>query len=356
MSDKTKFEVSIGLVILVLVGMVVKSYSDHCLARQRDTINFERTHQVALPRVNSDGPVGEIRTLPEPIETNYNAQKAVKYQCGPDGCATPYTGPLRPGQRLPDGSVVVSVNDVVTPARPVTPAKPSTPRPTEADARNRPEAKKYQLLLFLDSSAKSSELVQWFGIKGTGDEKLMQLKAASSFQYYTATNSLYRERFANIVPPDQFPTVLFLDSQGGHIHACGKLTIPDTPAELFDDIRTGHQLYSQAKHGTQAIEAAHSGMVKTEGYNFADFVSPNLRLESNEEDCPDGICPVDPPGWRPGDKVRDGLDRLFDRKPQTLEGIFVSWVSGPERIAMLITYVLIALIALVAYSKFVRKG
>jgi hypothetical protein len=133
------------------------------------------------------------------------------------------------------------------------------------------------------------------------------------------------------------------------------LTIPDTPAELFDDIRTGRQLHAQAKQGTQAIEAAHSGMVKTEGYNFADFVSPTLRLESND-DCPDGICPVEPPARRPGDRVRDGLDRLFDRKPQTLEGIFVSWVSGPERIAMLVTYALIALIALVAYTKFVRKG
>lgn len=353
MSNKTRIELSVGMVVLVLVGIFLKSYSEHYLAKQRDEATFQRAHELNLPLVvHSQGGTSDVKALPEPLPTNYDAQKAVKYQCPPGGCA-----PLRPGQRLPDGSIVVSVNDRPN-AIPIVPepVKPVPHVPALADTRERPEAKKYQILLFLDGSEKSAELMQWFGMKGQGDEKLMQLKAVSNFQMYTASNTLYRERYANIVPPEQFPTVLFLDKDGGHIHACGKVTIPDTAADLWDDIRSCYDLYKQAKQGTQVIEASNSGVIKTEGYNFADFVSPTLRLENNEEDCPDGVCPVDPPGWRPGDKVRDGLDKLFDRKkPDSLEGIFISWVSGPERIATLLTYTLIALIALVAYLKF-RKA
>ena len=42
---------------------------------------------------------------------------------------------------------------------------------------------------------------------------------------YTSNNAIYRGRFAEIVPADQFAVVLFQDSTGGHVHAAGRSMI-----------------------------------------------------------------------------------------------------------------------------------
>ncbi len=73
------------------------------------------------------------------------------------------------------------------------------------------------------------------------------LKESCEFQVYTATNAIYKTRYADIVPAEQFPVVLFQDATGGHIHAAGRSMIPSTPEELYSDLRHGYLLYKQAK-------------------------------------------------------------------------------------------------------------
>ena len=373
MNDKVRI-VSGGLVLLAMACVGLNVVGSHYLATQRDESTFRRNAQLQLPVYVQSSSSGqkEIQALPQPLETNYEAQRQIKQQCG-GSCVNPasqtfaqvawgrpYGGDIYPGKVLPDGSVVDSVGPsrTVPSAQPtLRPAvKPEAPKPAQADVRNRPEPKKYQLLLFLDSSLAGQQLASWFGVSGNSpDPQLAAVRNASSFQSFTADNKLYQSRYANIVAPDQFPALVLQDATGGHIHACGKLTIPNTPDQLYDDLRTGYELYTQAKQGTPDTKSESSGAMKGEGYNFADFVDPKLRL-IQDDNCPDGICPVDPPGWRPGDKVRDVADKLFPnrRKPDGIEGLFISWVSGPERIATLVTYVLIGLIVFVAYLKWQR--
>jgi hypothetical protein len=132
---------------------------------------------------------------------------------------------------------------------------------------------------------------------------LQDLRESSEYQIYTAENAIYRTRYVNIVPVEQFPVVLFQDATGGHIHAAGRTMIPSTPDELYSDLKQGYELYQQAKR------AEKTGAVKSEGYSWDDAISPTLYLAA--EDCPDGYCPVTPTdSWRPVDRTRDGL---FDR-------------------------------------------
>ena len=99
-----------------------------------------------------------------------------------------------------------------------------------------PSPKKYQIALFIGSDAKSKQLLDWFNhdsLSSTSCER------TCDFQVYTASNALYKTRFATIVPVEQFPVVLFQDNTGGHVHAAGRSMLPATPAELFADLRPG---------------------------------------------------------------------------------------------------------------------
>ena len=133
---------------------------------------------------------------------------------------------------------------------------------------------------------------------------------ASSRSTRPAT-ALYRTRFAEIVPADQFPVVLFQDSSGGHVHAAGRSMIPTTPDELYSDLRQGYELYQQTR------QAQKTGALKTRGYSWDEAISPTMYLSL--EDCPDGYCPVEPTDtWRPGDRVRDLLFDEVRRQPKRI--------------------------------------
>ena len=184
------------------------------------------------------------------------------------------------------------------------PAAPASPPPKKA----------YQIALFLSDDAQSQRLKAWFD----DNPKLQELRSNSEFQIYTAENAIYRTRFTNIVPVEQFPVVLFQDATGGHIHAAGRTMIPSTPNELYSDLKQGYELYQHANR------AQRTGAVKAEGYSWDDAISPTLYLSA--EDCPDGYCPVEPVDtWRPGDRLRDGL---FDKDDNSRNALF--WLSAGE--------------------------
>lgn len=196
----------------------------------------------------------------------------------------------------------------------------------------------YQLALFLDSSAKSNTIRDWF----TKDPELVSLRGKCDFQVYTPENALYKTRYASIVPVSQFPAVLFLKPDGGHLHAAGGQMIPSTAAELYADLKEGFNL-AKSVEMAEAVPQE-SGAIREKGYSWDDQVAPTMQL--NEQDCPGGICPPrEVPSWRPGDKVRD----LFGPEPSGLEAIL--WAS-PIEIAV---FAVLGVIVLMVVALLIKK-
>ncbi len=198
-----------------------------------------------------------------------------------------------------------------------------------------PPKKSYQIALFVNADATSQRLQEWF----TQNKQLATLKESCEFQVYTATNAIYKTRYVDIVPAEQFPVVLFQDATGGHIHAAGRSMIPSTPEELYSDLRHGYLLYKQAK------QAQKTGAVKTKGYSWDDAITPTLYLSA--EDCPDGYCPTPPSeDRRPLDRVRD----LFDGATDTRNALM--WLSAGE----IATVALIGIAAVLLVFILIKRG
>lgn len=242
------------------------------------------------------------RKLEQPQSVNLTAQSELKQGDlkQQSGCCPPPM--VRPGERI----VHIGPPRVVptpTPAPPDPLQRPDTGPPSilNTGAASQPPAKQYQLLLFLDRSSQSQTIHSWFA----QHPELSTLRGKSDFQVYTQDSALYQERYARLVPPNQFPAIVLQDASGGHIHACGKSMIPSTPEQLVADMRTGWQLYRQAKAGS--IEA--TGAVRMTGYSWDDQIHPAMRLQTSDACGPDG-CPPD--RWRPFDRDGGGL---FDGVP-----------------------------------------
>jgi hypothetical protein len=341
MSNEVKVNFSIGLLLIVIAGAVVHAVlSDTLSTRSTKAIMLEKD-RLDIPVYHSRNQQGSVKTLPQPYPTNYAAQGEVKQQCGPDGCVVNPSNPygLRPGETL----VNVGPARVVQPVQPAPQVLPQQVAPKIVEAeKKRPAPKTYQLLLFLDESAKSQDLLTWFKT----DARLIEVKNASAVQIYTKTNALYQERYSKLVAPTEFPALVLQDATGGHIHACGKGMIPNSVDELYADMKEAYGLYKQAKQGSTVVQASSPGAMKTEGYSWDDQILPAMRLQDLSDECgPDGC---DPPGWQPGERVRDGLDRVFNRN-QDKNALL--WLSASEMVAPAIVGVLVVLILLIAVNK-----
>ncbi|MBB3205541.1 hypothetical protein FHS27_001341 [Rhodopirellula rubra] len=306
MKDEIRIRLSVGLIVVAVLHAVLLG------------VVFTALHRAPRPQTNDDWrlptarptpPVGrKIEKLPEPAQVNLDAQGELKQQSGycPPPCPPVVRPTLRPYR-------VVPASPVVRPSTPIpaTVPAPTVPAPiivTPANSAGNavPEraTKRYQIALFVGNDAKSQQLTDWFN----KDAKLSKLRQSCEFQVYTESNALYKTRYADIVPASQFPVVLFQDSSGGHVHAAGYTMLPSTPAELFDDLRHGYELYQQTR------QAQKTGALKSRGYSWDSAISPTLQL--SPEDCPDGYCPIEPtePTWRPFDRDRDrDREPLFDR-------------------------------------------
>lgn len=282
------------------------------------------------------------RKLEQPQSVNLAAQGEMKQQSGHCIDCPPIV--VGPGER------VVRVG----PSKPVTPHPVPTLAPPDplqlpnasppsvllsGESTSRPPAKQYQLLLFLDRSSQSQEIHNWF----TSDRDLVTLRTKSDFQVYTQDNALYRQRYARLVPPDQMPAIVLQDASGGHIHACGKSMIPSTAEQLVADMRTGFQLYKQAKQGSMQA----TGALKATGYSWDDQINPQMRLQSGDDCGPDG-CPPD--RWRPFD--RDGGGLFDGLAPGGAEALL--WANAGDMVIM--GLVLVGLVAVVIIlSKATRR-
>ncbi len=346
MSNDVKIKFSIGLLAIALVAVVTHAVVTHAvltsvLTDRSNEARLQESARLNVPVYHGVNSVESMKTLPQPYPTNYAAQGEMKQQCGPDGCVTP-SNPygLRPGETLVH----------VGPARPVQPQPTIQPslqpevRPTLQSEQKRPEPKNFQLLLFLDGSAKSQNLLDWF----ERDSNLVVVKKGSSCQIYTASNAIYKERYSKLVAPSEFPAVVLQDATGGHIHACKKGMIPNSAEELYSDMKEAYGLYKQAKQGRTAVQASTPGAIKTDGYSWDNQIVPAMRLQDlGSDECgPDGC---NPPGWTPGERVRDGLDRIFNR--DTGKNALL-WVSASEMVLPAIVMLLSVLILLLAIHKF----
>ena len=112
---------------------------------------------------------------------------------------------------------------------------PNVPSPPSVPARPQ-VANRHQLALFVGNDSQSRRLEEWFA----RDPNLASLRTKVDFQVYRPENKLYQQRFASIVPVSQFPAVLFLKPDGGHIHAAGRAMIPATAGALYSDLEASN--------------------------------------------------------------------------------------------------------------------
>jgi hypothetical protein len=208
--------------------------------------------------------------------------------------------------------------------------------PVSIDVQN-PEPR-YQLAIFVNNQEAAKSLQSWFKTHSG----LATLKRACAFLVYTADNPLYVARYAGIVPASNFPAVLFLKPDGGHIYASGGPMLPRSADQLYSDMKEAYRLSASVE--SAPVTAVDSGAIKNTGYNWDQSISPEMQL-IQYQGCPDGNCPDDNSQiWRPGQRVRDIFgpkdDGIFDLKNAIL------WTSSSE----IVTLGLLILVGLLGFA------
>ncbi len=340
-NDSVRIRLSLGLIVVAIIHAILLGLVFAVLHDRPTHAVHEQTWTV--PSYHPSAPSSTaIQRLQEPQSVNLQAQGEIKQQirnCTPN-CQPHIVNPAPINVQPPAVRPNVLPNTV--PAQ-VTQPNFSTPTPaaatpsvTPVSAPATPPPKKtYQLALFIGNDATSTSLQRWF----VENKQLVALKESCEFQVYTADNAIYKTRFADLVPPSQFPVVLFQDETGGHVHAAGRSMIPGSAEELFSDLKHGYTLYNQAK------QAQKTGAVKTRGYSWDDAITPTLYLSA--EDCLDGYCPKpEPDDRRPFNRVRD----LFNDATDTRNALM--WLSAGE----IATIALIGIAAVLIVFIIVKRG
>lgn len=235
---------------------------------------------------------------------------------------TPYVQPRPvPIQPPPTPPVVVQPS---TNAQP-TPSKP--PAPTAA-----PVAVRYSIALFLNNDQRSKILESHF----ESDPRLKKLKEACNFQTYDASNPLYLSRYANVIPPDQFPAILFSDYRGGHVYVSGGDYLPAQASELYDQMQAGYRAQKQA----------------VEARNEIALQSISLDQSNPERDCPDGNCPTPKrPLIQPSQPV---FPNLFHR-PTPTESLLHAILHPGESLLIMLCAVLFVTLIIVVLVKVIKS-
>ncbi|MDA9859339.1 hypothetical protein N9D23_14570 [Rubripirellula sp.] len=334
MKDEIRIRLSVGLIVVAVLHAVMLGAVFTALHRPTNT---ESNDSWQLPPAIPVSEVGQrIQQLPQPSRVNLDAQGELKQQTGYCPPCPPNAIPTTQPYRIVQPDRIVPTSPTVPAPIIVTPASNST-RPTTPPEQAK---KRYQIALFVGGDAKSQQLIDWFNT----DPNLVRLKSKCAFQVYTESNALYRTRYTDIVPADQFPVVLFQDSTGGHVHAAGHTMLPSTARELYDDLQHGYELYQQTR------QAQRTGALKTRGYSWDAAISPAMQL--SPEDCPDGYCPVEPVDntWRPFDRDRDGdRDQLFDRNLGGRNALI--WAGAGELATLALIFVAVLLLGFILIKR-----
>jgi hypothetical protein len=218
------------------------------------------------------------------------------------------------------------------------PYQPPQPQPNSNPAPNPANGRK-QITLFVGNDAKSRDLVNWFST----DARLAKLKANTAFEVITPQSQMYAARFAEVISQKDFPAIIFAHGDGGHIYAAGGPMLPTNSSQLYSDLHKAYDLAMSVKNAPPLIESprASSGLIKSQGgFSWDRNIAPNLQLVSQSEDCPDGNCDVNRPGWVPGQKIRDGL--FPDKSENPMQAIV--WANSTEILTSLLGLVVVGLL------------
>lgn len=370
MYDSIRIRLSVGLIVVAVLHAILLGLVLTALHTGSNSAPSTNAWQVPSYQPQSEIGSSTIEKLAEPAQINLQAQGEMK-QGGPLFNRTRRFLPRVSKPICTPYSTVVSPPIVTTPVSrptvvpPTVPSSPSTTTPnctTNCPLNDKstllptninplvivpantpavtgpaqpPPKKDYQLALFVGNDAQSKQLIQWF----EQDPQLKDLRSNCEFQVYTSTNALYRTRFADIVPREQFPVVLFQDATGGHIHAAGRSMIPETSQELFSDLSQGYELYQQA------MQAEKTGAIKARGYSWDESIKPTMSLFN--EDCPDNVCPTEPANrWQPGSRVRDNL---FNKLPARRDALI--WASAQEVATVVLSLIAVVLVGFILIKK-----
>lgn len=129
--------------------------------------------------------------------------------------------------------------DVCVDCLPFAQRTPTTPQPTPAKPSklvSLPVAPKYSISLFVGLDAPSQTLLE----KWNTDADLQKLKRATNFNVYTKDNPLFKSRFADLIPVDSFPAILFTDPEGGSVWVASKDDIPISAAGIWTAMQTAY--------------------------------------------------------------------------------------------------------------------
>lgn len=149
------------------------------------------------------------------------------------------------------------------------PAKPQPAAQTPLNVVSVPTNKRCSLILFASTDRQSNTVLDWFN----KDPGLQGLRKECNFHVYTKDNPLYKERYSSMIPVEQFPAVVFCDSEGGHIYVAGRGFLPATPSMLLTELKKSYETQQRVREQDSA---------------------PAHTIESTPPNCPDGQCrPVD---------------------------------------------------------------
>ncbi len=203
------------------------------------------------------------------------------------------------------------------------PPSPQGPLAVEPAATNQ----RCSIAVFVGTDTQSQALLQQWNT----DPRLQALKKQVNWHAYTKDNTLYRERYRQVVPEDQFPATIVTDWRGGHIYAAGKAALPATANAMIDAIQDAFDAYTEAQK--QPAEPAPDTL-------FSSATGP--------PNCPDGECATDrEPFLNPSRSPL--LPMLRDSQPKNpIESIlYWLWNPGEAVLAMLCALMFFALVAVV---------
>jgi hypothetical protein len=196
------------------------------------------------------------------------------------------------------------------------PTQPQQPQQIDSTPTN----SRYNVATFVGTDAASQRLLKWFDT----DPKLKKLRDGTNYQAYTKDNPIYKARFSDVIPANQFPAVMMTDNQGGHVYVAGYSSLPSTPDALHSAMREAYTLQKQIREQANAIES------------------------SSRPDCVDGNC-------KPADRQplinpdREPLFPALRPRDNPVESIlYWLWNPGEALLAMCCALVFVVMLLILA--------